>query len=379
MITSPPEPMTPHGDTVHIADNAAPLKTRPRALPFWRGGSLDVEIAYETWGTLDARKSNVVFILPGLSPDAHATSSTRDPSPGWWEDMVGPQKNICTDKHFVICINHLGSCFGSTGPASKNHAGEVLGMSFPKLSIEDLALAATYVLDELKIESAHTLIGPSMGGLVALAFMLRYPNRFERGLIISSAARAEAHSIAIHSLQREAICNDPKWMNGQYAEHAPPLSGMRLARKIGMSSYRSSIEWEERFGNRRANETTDHPFAFEFTVESYLRAVAKRFADNFDANAYLYLSRAMDWFDVGYHGASATDALRRLSGKSVGVISVTTDQLFPPRQQELLANALTAAGVETTYTVVSSLKGHDAFLVDIKRMGPVINHFINGE
>lgn len=378
MITSPPMPMVLHHKPEHITDDSAPLKTRPRALPFWRGGSLNVEIAYETWGTLDDKKSNVVLILPGLSPSAHAASSARDPSRGWWEGMLGAQKSICIDTHFVICINHLGSCFGSTGPASTDASGEAVGMSFPQLSIEDLALAATYVLDELKIDTVRTLIGPSMGGLVTLAFMLRYPNRFERGLIISSAARAEAHSIAIHSLQREAICNDPKWMNGHYSKSSPPIDGMRLARKIGMSSYRSSIEWEERFGNRRANETTDHPFAFEFTVESYLRAVATRFADRFDANAYLYLSRAMDWFDVGYHGASATDALRRLSGKSVGVISVTTDQLFPPRQQELLANALTAAGIDTTYTVINSLKGHDAFLVDVERIGPVIKQFLNG-
>lgn len=139
MITSPPAPLAPHQELSTIPDNPAPLKTRSRPLPFWRGGSLDVEIAYETWGTLNAEKSNAVLILPGLSPNAHAASSTRDPSRGWWEDMVGSQKPICTDGNFVICINHLGSCFGSTGPASKDASGEVLGMAFPKLSIEDLA------------------------------------------------------------------------------------------------------------------------------------------------------------------------------------------------------------------------------------------------
>ncbi len=376
MITSPPLPIAPIPDATQFTKATGPLKTSPRSLQFWRGGTFNIQVAYETWGELNEDATNVTLILPGLSPDAHAASSESNPTRGWWEDMVGARKSICTEENFVICINHLGSCFGSTGPASKTPDGIAIGMAFPKLSIEDLAMAATYVLDELKIDTVRTIIGPSMGGLVSLAFMLRFPNRFERCLIISSAARAEAHSIAIHSLQREAICNDPKWRNGNYLLHEPPIDGMRLARKIGMSSYRSSIEWEERFGNRRASETTDHPFAFEFTVESYLRAVAARFADSFDANAYLYLSRAMDWFDVGHHGASATDALRRLSGKSVGVISVTTDQLFPPRQQELLANALTAAGVETSYTVVDSLKGHDAFLVDIERMGAAITQYL---
>ena len=222
-------------------------------------------------------------------------------------------------------------------------------------------MAATFVLDELGLDVAQTLIAPSMGGLVSLAFMLRFPDRFERCLIISSAAKAEAHSIAIHSLQREAICNDPKWNNGNYPKEDPPLAGMRLARKIGMSSYRSSIEWEERFGNERASDITDHPFAFEFSVESYLRTVASRFANRFDANAYLYLSRAMDWFDVGYHGVSTTDALRKLKGKRVDVISITTDQLFPPRQQELLANTLRSAGVMSTLTSIDSIKGHDDF------------------
>jgi homoserine O-acetyltransferase len=376
MITLPPLPISPITDAPQFIEATSPLKTRARPLQFWRGGTFDIQVAYETWGSLNGTATNVMLLLPGLSPDAHAASNESNPSRGWWEDMVGPGKSICTQQNFVICINHLGSCFGSTGPASKDDDGNTVGMAFPKLSIEDLAMAATHVLDELKIDTVRTIIGPSMGGLVSLAFMLRFPTRFERCLIISSAARAEAHSIAIHSLQREAICTDPKWLNGNYPDHLPPIDGMRLARKIGMSSYRSSIEWEERFGNRRASETTDHPFAFEFTVESYLKAVAARFADSFDANAYLYLSRAMDWFDVAHHGASATDALRRLSGKSVGVISVTTDQLFPPRQQELLANALTAAGVKTTYTVVDSLKGHDAFLVDTERMGAAITQYL---
>lgn len=372
------------------ADNLRTLPTRRRwspgaaqflhlegPLPMRHGGSLaSVELAYETWGTLNEAGDNALLLCTGLSPRAHARSSADDPSPGWWEAMIGPGLAIDTDRYFVICFNNLGGCFGSTGPASTDpETGAPYRLSFPVLTIEDIAQALRQGLEQLGIHRLAALVGPSLGGMTALAFAVSGV-AVERLVIISSAHRAEPFAIAIHSLQREAIRKDPTWKGGYYEDRAPPALGMRLARKIGMLSYRSSEEWQGRFGRERSSGWGDEPFGLEFEVEGYLENHAARFVDAFDANCYLYLSRAMDLFDLAEHGGNLERALARITARRALVIGVTTDILFPAHQQRELAQGLRADGREVVYSELPSIQGHDAFLVDIDRFAPVIGEFL---
>ena len=263
-----------------------------------RGESLSgARVAYETWGELDARASNAVLILTGLSPNAHAASNDGNPEPGWWEAMVGPGKPVDTRRWFVICVNSLGSCKGSTGPASVDpRTGEPYRLTFPDLSIEDVANAAHAVVSALGIRTLACVIGTSMGGMCALAYLLLHPGGARAHANLSGSARALPFSIAIRSLQREAIRLDPAWNHGNYTDDAYPANGMRMARKLGVVTYRSAMEWDGRFGRVRLDSEVredDDPFGLEFEVERYLEAHARRFVHQFDPNCYLYLSRSM--------------------------------------------------------------------------------------
>ena len=342
-------------------------------------GSLPaVTLAYETWGELSAARDNAVLLFTGLSPSAHAASSPGDPSTGWWEDMVGPDKPIDTDRFFVVCVNSLGSCFGSTGPASVNPAtGDAYRLDFPVLCLEDIAHAGRAVLEALGIERLHAVVGASMGGMTALAFAMLYPSTATGLVSISSACRSLPFSIAIRSLQREMIRSDPAWLGGKYAPDVPPAQGMRLARKLGMISYRSAVEWAARFGRERATDDLgDHePFGIDFEVESYLAAHAAKFVGSFDANCYLYLSRAMDLFDACDHGGSLEAGLGRVQAERALVIGVETDFLFPLHQQEELAAGLRASVGEVEFKALASVQGHDSFLVDMDRFRPAIARF----
>ena len=345
-----------------------------------RHGALEgATLAYETWGELNSSKDNGVFIFTGLSPSAHAASNIQDPSAGWWEDMVGPGKPIDTTRYFVICVNSLGSCFGSTGPASVDPAtGDLYRLNFPVLTIEDIARAAIHILDHLGIKQLDTVVGASMGGMTALAFALANPDRARRLLSISSASRSLPFSIALRSLQREIIRKDPTWQKGQYRIPGDgPATGMRLARKLGMITYRSAAEWTERFGRERTTDAPepDNPFGIDFEVESYLENHANRFIGSFDANCYLYLSRAMDLFDAADHGGSLEASFALLDLKSVLIIGVESDFLFPISQQEELALALNQHIADVTFKRLSSIQGHDSFLVDMDRFRPAVAEF----
>ncbi len=345
-----------------------------------RGEINNPTIAYETWGTLSPDSSNCVFIFTGLSPSAHACSSKEDPSTGWWEDMVGPNKPIDTNEFFVICMNSLGSCFGSTGPISVDpETKEPYRLSFPVLSVEDIANAASELLNALKIDVLHTVIGPSMGGMSALSFCLLHPDRVENLISISSAARSTPFSIALRSLQREIIRKDPKWEEGNYdIDGNGPIDGMRLARKLGMITYRSPLEWSNRFGRERAQdkELKSGAFGIDFEVESYLESQANKFIGAFDPNCYLYLSRAMDLFDASDPDGDLENSLRNLDLDQVLVIGVNTDLLFPINQQEELASALEKHVRHVQLVKLDSIQGHDSFLVDMDRFRPVISSFI---
>ncbi|MDX1550369.1 MAG: homoserine O-acetyltransferase, partial [Lysobacter spongiicola] len=275
----------------------------PSPFPMRRGGELrGARMAYETWGTLSPSRDNALLIVTGLSPDAHAAANEGNPAPGWWEPMVGPGKPIDTRRWYVICVNSLGSCKGSTGPASiKPGTNEPYRLDFPELSIEDGAEAAVHVVRALGVDQVACLVGNSMGGMTALAMLVRHPGIARTHVNISGAAKALPFSIAIRSLQREAIRLDPNWNEGRYDEDSYPESGMRMARKLGVITYRSALEWDGRFGRVRldSDRADDEPFGLEFEVESYLEAHARRFVRRFDPNCYLYLSRSMDWFDLG--------------------------------------------------------------------------------
>ena len=344
-----------------------------------RGGCLESPtIAYETWGTLEGKGENAIILFTGLSPSAHAASSPENPAAGWWEDMIGSGLPLDTDRFFVICINSLGSCFGSTGAASLNPAtGRRYGLDFPVLTLEDVAEGGYEIVKALGLEKIHTTVGCSMGGMSALAFCVRHPELSDALISISAATRALPFSIAVRSLQREIIRRDPKWAGGNYTPEDPPLVGQRLARKLGMITYRSAEEWEQRFGRERASaegEAGDQ-FAGDFVVESYLEAQAKRFTGQFDPNCYLYLSRASDLFDLAEHGGSLESGFKMLKLKRALVIGVETDILFPIHQQVELAEGLKSSVEDVELVRLDCIKGHDSFLVEMDDFRPVISRF----
>lgn len=349
--------------------------------PMYRGGTLlRPTIAYETWGELDASRSNAVLIFTGMSPSAHAASSALDPSPGWWEEIVGPGRPIDTRRYFVICMNSLGSCFGSTGPASVDpRTGEIYRLSFPVLSLEDVARAGYELVRHLGIDRLRAVVGPSMGGMTSLAFELQFPGMSEGLLLMSTGSRALPFSIALRSLQREMIRRDPNFRDGNYTPDALPLTGMRLARKLGMITYRSAEEWLVRFGRERVatavGPMNGDSFGIVFEVESYLEHHANKFTGQFDPNCYLYLSRASDLFDVADHGGTVMDGLKRIQARRSMIIGVKTDFLFPIQQQRELAEGLSGQGRDVEFVELSSLQGHDSFLVDMDNYRPLVARF----
>lgn len=352
----------------------------PEPFSLRRGGLLrGARVACETWGELNAERSNAVLLFTGLSPTAHAASSALDPTHGWWEEMIGPERPIDTRRFFVICVNSLGSCFGSTGPTSIDPAtGHPYRLSFPELAVEDIASAGYEAVRGFGIDTLHAVVGPSLGGMVVLAFAALHPGKTRHLVSISGTAAASPFALALRSLQREAITRDPDWKNGDYSPSEPPRNGMRLARKLGTITYRSAQEWSQRFGRAPvdAHYRTGAPFGPVFAVEGYLEAQAERFLRSFDANAYLYLSRAMDRFDLAEHGVNVAEVLGRAGISSALVIGVESDLLFPLAEQQALANAFNLAGVATQFVPLPSIEGHDAFLVDIPRFGAAVGGFL---
>ena len=366
--------------------DARRYRVLPSPFPMKRGGALHgARVAYETWGTLNAARDNAILVLTGLSPSAHMMSCEQDPTPGWWEGMAGPGKAIDSSRWFVICVNSLGSDKGSTCPASINPAtGEPYRLDFPELALEDVANAAHDVVRDLGIERLACLVGCSMGGMAALAYMLLHPGTVRAHVSVDTAPQAQPFAIAIRSLQREAIRLDPNWAGGNYDIHADgtryPDMGMSIARKLGVITYRSAMEWNGRFARIRLDaeqREEQQPFGFEFQVESYLEGHARRFVRSFDPNSYLYLSRASDWFDIAeYGGGSVAEGLKRIRIERALVIGVSTDILFPLEQQEQIAEGLQAAGAHVEFVALDSPQGHDAFLVDIENYSRAIGGFL---
>lgn len=344
---------------------------------FVRGGEIPrLDIAFETWGELNADRSNASLVMTGLSPNAHAASNEDNPEPGWWEPMIGPGKPIDTDRNFVICVNSLGSCKGSTGPASPDpETGEPYRLAFPDLTIEDIAAAGKRVLDALGVEQLRCLIGPSMGGMSGLALMRQHPDIARHFLAISTAVRAEPFAIAIRSLQREMIVRDPHWKDGAYTDEDWPETGMRLARKLGMISYRSELEWRKRFGRQEQKRYNQRLFGMHFAIESYLENAARKFIRNFDPCSYLYLSRAMDYYDFTEGYADLPAAFAPLQVQTAKIIGVESDILWPPHQQREICRGMTANDVDCDPHLLPSIQGHDSFLVDYERFCPAVRHY----
>jgi homoserine O-acetyltransferase/O-succinyltransferase len=382
-----------HGLRAAVASELADVNlghaTKFAALPdpfhFWRGGELrDGQVAYETWGELNAARDNALLLFTGLSPSAHAASSPADPSPGWWEKMVGPGKAIDTDRYFLICVNSLGSCFGSSGPASIDPAtGLAYRLDFPDLSVEDIARGGYEVVRTLGIEKLSAIVGASLGGMVVLAFATQFPGVARRVVSISGSPAAMPFAIALRSTQRDAILTDPDWQEGQYSGEVRPTTGMRIARKLGTLTYRSAAEWKHRFGRRPASDRRYQAlppgrahFPAEFAIQDYLNAQADKFVSTFDPNCYLYLSRAIDRFDLSAHGGTPTDALKRAAAERALVIGVESDTLFTIAEQNAVADAFEAAGTSTRFVPLASLEGHDAFLVDIEPFAAAIGAFL---
>jgi len=348
--------------------------------PMYKGGHLaEVKLAYESWGELSPAADNAIIIFCGLSPSAHAASSAEDPSPGWWEYMVGPDKAIDTNRFFVVCINSLGGCYGSTGPSSINvETGERYGAEFPDVTVEDIAHAGYLLMRELGVECVHTAVGSSMGGMASISYAMQFPLSVKNLIAISAAAQALPLTIALRSLQREIIRSDPAWKNGQYKRDEEPLQGMKLARKLGLVSYRAADEWNSKFDRSKlsSEKLSGKPFEHTFEIENYLEYNAQKFIHSFDANTYQYLSRAMDWFDITEHGGSIDAGLAKVSVNKALIVGVTTDILFPLKQQKEIAESLLLTGTDVEYVEIDSPNGHDAFLVDDTHFTPVVSRFL---
>jgi homoserine O-acetyltransferase len=352
----------------------------PDNFRLYRGGSLrGAQIAYESWGKLNAARDNAILLFTGLSPPAHAAATEQDPSPGWWQRMIGPNLALDTGRYFVVCVNSLGSCFGSTGPASIDPAtGKRYGVSFPQLAVEDIASSAYAAMRALGIEQLAAVVGASLGGMSVTAFATQFPGGARRLVSISGSPAASPFAIALRSVQREAIMRDPDWQGGQYDPDHPPRNGMRVARKLGTITYRSAAELLQRFGREPISADTSGlgQYAPRFAIEGYLEAQAERFVHVFDPNCYLYLSSAMDRFDLAEHGGSYAAALRAVRSEAVLVIGVESDMLFQIQEQAAIAQAFEQSGVPTRFVRMPSLEGHDSFLIDIPRFGGELRSFL---
>lgn len=358
------------GFKTFVSQKPFPLKYNKAVLP-------SLTIAYETWGKLNEKKDNVVLIHAGLSASSHAKSHEENMSPGWWEKFVGSGCALDTNKFFIVCTNSLGSCYGSTGPSSINPVTDKrYATTFPVISVEDMVRAQFLLLDHLGIEKLHSSVGSSLGGMCSVQAGVMYPERVGRLVSISACAHSHPSSIAMRYLQRKAIMSDPNWNKGYYYDKKYPKMGMKLAREIATITYRSGPEWDERFNRHRIDSTIQPTLCPTFSIESYLEHQGESFSTKYDPNSLLYISKAMDLFDIGEGYGSLHEGLSRVSCP-VMVIGVQTDILFPIRQQRHLAKALQDAGNPTvTFYELNSLYGHDTFLLDLNGVGAAVKGFL---
>lgn len=339
-----------------------------------------VTLAYETYGTLNQDKSNVVLVLHALSGDSHAAGyySAEDEKPGWWDNMVGPGKGIDTNKYFVICSNILGSCMGTTGPASVNpKGGRPYGLDFPVVTIGDMVDAQKVLMDHLGISKILTVIGGSIGGMQVLEWCARYPEMVIGAIPLATTTKHSALAIAFNEVARQAIIADPNWQNGSYS-NSKPDRGLAVARMIGHITYLSDESMRQKFG-RRLQDKSDFSFNFDidFQVESYLRYQGNKFVNRFDANSFLYITKAADYYDMDQqHGAgSVVKAFSKTRAKFL-VVSFTSDWLYPTYQSKAMVKAMKKNGLDVSFCEVEARWGHDAFLLSTEQLTVLIGGFL---
>ncbi|MCF6291703.1 MAG: homoserine O-acetyltransferase [Desulfobacterales bacterium] len=354
----------------------------PQAMVLEGGSSLGpVTIAYETMGSLNHAGSNAILILHALSGDSHVAGyyGKEDPKPGWWDIMVGPGKAIDTDRYFIICSNILGSCMGSTGPSSINpETGRPYGLDFPVVTIGDMVRAQKALLDHLGINRLLSVIGGSIGGMQVLEWAVRYPKMVRSAIPLATTTRHSALAIAFNEVARQSIMADPNWNNGQYYDREKPNLGLAVARMIGHITYLSDEAMRVKFG-RRLQDKNDFSFNFDvdFQVEGYLRYQGNKFVERFDANSFLYITKAADYFDLGLRNGtqSVTEAFARARAKFL-VVSFTSDWLYPTYQSKKMVKAMKKNNLDVSFCEIEADWGHDAFLLPNPRLSSLISGFI---
>ncbi len=368
---------------VVLADQANPL-------PLDCGVELaPVTVEYETYGRLSEVKDNAIFILHALSGDAHAAGWDRNwagdnrpwrrDRPGWWDEMIGPGKAFNTDRFFIVCANILGSCYGTTGPWSPNpeNNGKPYGLDFPVVTVEDWVRLQVRLQDYLGIDQLLAVAGGSLGGQQALAWAINYPDRIGSAIILAASARLGAQGLAFNAVGRQAILNDPCFNRGNYYNSSAPAGGLELARMLGHITYLSADSMEGKFGRRYKNGIQPcYRLGDEFMVESYLSHQGRSFVNRFDANSYLYLSRAMDYYDAASHGGGDLEAACAAISADLLLISYSSDWLYPPDSTRAVAEAVLAAEHQVSYIEVPSGYGHDAFLLETDKTAPLIDSFL---
>lgn len=342
----------------------------------------DYTLMYETYGTLNADKSNAVLICHALNASHHVAGHYNEPkSAGWWDNMVGPGKPVDTDRFFVIGVNNLGSCFGSTGPMHTNPAtGKPYGAAFPVVTVEDWVAAQALLADRLGINQFAAVMGGSLGGMQALAWSIMFPERLRHCIVIASTPKLSAQNIAFNDVARQAILTDPDYRGGDFYEHGVvPKNGLKVARMVGHITYLSNDDMAEKFGRklRNAAETNDYKFDFgiDFEIESYLRYQGDKFSEYFDANTYLLITKALDYFDPAReHGGSLAKALENTRAQYL-IASFTTDWRFSPERSREIVEALLANRRKVSYAEIDAPHGHDAFLLEDARYMNIVRAY----
>jgi homoserine O-acetyltransferase/O-succinyltransferase len=334
-----------------------------------------ITVAFETYGALDAKKENAILVCHALSGDAHAAGfHENEDKPGWWDDMIGPGKAFDTSKYFVISSNVLGGCKGTTGPSSINpKTGKPYGLDFPIITIADMVDVQRHLIDHLGIKKLLCVVGGSMGGMQALQWVASYPERVAGVAAIATSLKHNPQQIALSEVERQAIMSDPDWLEGDFYEHGQPEKGLALARMIGHITYMSEKSMEEKFSRKTKEKDFSFSFKTEFEVEGYLRYRGDSFVKRFDANSYLYLTKAMDYLDLS--GEKLLPSGKKISTRFL-IIAFESDWLYPASQSEDIVRLLKNRSVDATYCKIFSTYGHDAFLLEFKEETKLITHFL---
>lgn len=339
-----------------------------------------ITLAYETYGELNENRTNAILLFHALSGDSHAAGkySGDDKKTGWWDNLVGPGKAFDTDKFFVLCSNVIGGCQGSTGPSSINpETGKPYGLSFPIITIRDMVTAQTHLLDHLGIKKVFATAGGSMGGMQVLRFAVSYPDRVEVSIPIATAAKSSPQSMGFSEVGRRAVMSDPNFNGGDYYGKEIPRNGLALARMVGHITYLSDESMQEKFGRKLRNkEKPSFKFDVDFEVQSYLRHKGDTFVDRFDPNSYLYITKAIDYFDLPIETGSLVKTFEKVKASHL-VISFSADWLYPSYQSKEIVRALMLNGVDVTYCEIDSNYGHDAFLLDEGEISIVIKNYLD--